>query len=220
MTRHPAGLPQQIASPGMYADFSRLHAGHAATSRPTRITCPRSRKSSLALSSHYALSKKARPPRPRLQPFRDARFPPEWRAHSALNFPNAIRYRHGTPPPVPAAAHRARRSHHLLFLQGRYGRTMARCRTSPCCWPRRQNATVPVLMIDWDMEAPGLHHYFGQHEAAPRRAGVFRSLPRAAQACSSAAPSRRRRARWRARCSTRSTGSRTWCGSTRAARCT
>ncbi|HBI67829.1 MAG TPA: tetratricopeptide repeat-containing protein, partial [Massilia sp.] len=23
-----------------------------------------------------------------------------------------------------------------------------------------QNATVPVLMIDWDTEAPGLHHYF------------------------------------------------------------
>jgi tetratricopeptide (TPR) repeat protein len=25
----------------------------------------------------------------------------------------------------------------------------------------RQNATVPVLMIDWDTESPGLHHYFG-----------------------------------------------------------
>ncbi|TFW28588.1 tetratricopeptide repeat protein [Massilia horti] len=24
----------------------------------------------------------------------------------------------------------------------------------------RQNATVPVLMIDWDTESPGLHHYF------------------------------------------------------------
>ncbi len=32
---------------------------------------------------------------------------------------------------------------------------------------RRQNATVPVLMIDWDMEAPGLHHYFEQHEERP-----------------------------------------------------
>jgi eukaryotic-like serine/threonine-protein kinase len=28
----------------------------------------------------------------------------------------------------------------------------------------RQNATVPVLMIDWDTESPGLHHYFDQGE--------------------------------------------------------
>lgn len=27
----------------------------------------------------------------------------------------------------------------------------------------RQNATVPVLMIDWDTESPGLHHYFERH---------------------------------------------------------
>ena len=26
----------------------------------------------------------------------------------------------------------------------------------------RQNATVPVLMIDWDTESPGLHHFFDQ----------------------------------------------------------
>jgi tetratricopeptide (TPR) repeat protein len=31
----------------------------------------------------------------------------------------------------------------------------------------RQNATVPVLMIDWDTEAPGLHHLFGLREARP-----------------------------------------------------
>ncbi|MES2016421.1 MAG: tetratricopeptide repeat protein [Pseudomonadota bacterium] len=29
----------------------------------------------------------------------------------------------------------------------------------------RQNATVPVLMIDWDTESPGLHHHFGRHDA-------------------------------------------------------
>ena len=28
----------------------------------------------------------------------------------------------------------------------------------------RQNATVPVLMIDWDTESPGLHHYFGKRD--------------------------------------------------------
>ncbi len=31
----------------------------------------------------------------------------------------------------------------------------------------RQNATVPVLMIDWDTESPGLHHYFGRREEHP-----------------------------------------------------
>lgn len=31
----------------------------------------------------------------------------------------------------------------------------------------RQNATVPVLMIDWDTESPGLHHLFGQREEKP-----------------------------------------------------
>jgi tetratricopeptide (TPR) repeat protein len=31
----------------------------------------------------------------------------------------------------------------------------------------RQNATVPVLMIDWDTEAPGLHHLFGLRDARP-----------------------------------------------------
>ena len=28
----------------------------------------------------------------------------------------------------------------------------------------RHNATVPVLMIDWDTESPGLHHFFDQRE--------------------------------------------------------
>ena len=28
----------------------------------------------------------------------------------------------------------------------------------------RANATVPVLMIDWDTESPGLHHHFGRHD--------------------------------------------------------
>ncbi len=31
----------------------------------------------------------------------------------------------------------------------------------------RHNATVPVLMIDWDTESPGLHHFFDQHDARP-----------------------------------------------------
>jgi tetratricopeptide (TPR) repeat protein len=46
----------------------------------------------------------------------------------------------------------------------------------------RQNATVPVLMIDWDTESPGLHHYFAsarerqrEERAAHERAGHDRS---------------------------------------------
>ena len=31
----------------------------------------------------------------------------------------------------------------------------------------RHNATVPVLMIDWDTESPGLHHFFDRHEEQP-----------------------------------------------------
>jgi tetratricopeptide (TPR) repeat protein len=31
----------------------------------------------------------------------------------------------------------------------------------------RDNATVPVLMIDWDTESPGLHHHFGCHGEHP-----------------------------------------------------
>jgi tetratricopeptide (TPR) repeat protein len=36
---------------------------------------------------------------------------------------------------------------------------------------RRQNATTPVLMIDWDLEAPGLHHYF--EHAPEHKPGVL-----------------------------------------------
>ncbi len=31
----------------------------------------------------------------------------------------------------------------------------------------RNNATVPVLMIDWDTESPGLHHHFGRRDERP-----------------------------------------------------
>jgi tetratricopeptide (TPR) repeat protein len=44
-----------------------------------------------------------------------------------------------------------------------------------------QNATVPVLMIDWDLEAPGLHHFFGC--AADQRATPRPGLLEYFQAC-------------------------------------
>lgn len=39
----------------------------------------------------------------------------------------------------------------------------------------RQNATVPVLMIDWDTEAPGLHHLFGLRDNHPGLLEYFAS---------------------------------------------
>ncbi|MES2128767.1 MAG: tetratricopeptide repeat protein [Pseudomonadota bacterium] len=37
----------------------------------------------------------------------------------------------------------------------------------------RQRASVPVLMIDWDLEAPGLHQQFDEHDCASEHGGVL-----------------------------------------------
>ncbi|MET0320725.1 MAG: tetratricopeptide repeat protein [Duganella sp.] len=50
--------------------------------------------------------------------------------------------------------------------KGGTGRTMALSNLAVLV-ARQQNSTTPVLMIDWDMEAPGLHHYFDLHEERP-----------------------------------------------------
>ncbi|OBV36773.1 tetratricopeptide repeat protein [Janthinobacterium psychrotolerans] len=50
--------------------------------------------------------------------------------------------------------------------KGGTGRTMALSNIAVLL-ARRDNASVPVLMLDWDMEAPGLHHYFDQHQECP-----------------------------------------------------
>ncbi|GJI94535.1 hypothetical protein RugamoR57_12530 [Duganella caerulea] len=50
--------------------------------------------------------------------------------------------------------------------KGGTGRTMALSNIAVLL-ARQQNATTPVLMIDWDLEAPGLHHYFDHHEDKP-----------------------------------------------------
>ena len=47
--------------------------------------------------------------------------------------------------------------------KGGTGRTMALSNIAVLL-ARQQNATAPVLMIDWDMEAPGLHHYFAHQQ--------------------------------------------------------
>jgi tetratricopeptide (TPR) repeat protein/cellulose biosynthesis protein BcsQ len=46
--------------------------------------------------------------------------------------------------------------------KGGTGRTMALSNIAVLL-ARRHDATEPVLMIDWDLEAPGLHHYFDHH---------------------------------------------------------
>lgn len=43
--------------------------------------------------------------------------------------------------------------------KGGTGRTMALANTA-CLLARRQASDKGVLMVDWDLEAPGLHHYF------------------------------------------------------------
>ena len=50
--------------------------------------------------------------------------------------------------------------------KGGTGRTMALSNLA-LLLARRQNATVPILMIDWDLEAPGLHHYFDVRDEGP-----------------------------------------------------
>jgi tetratricopeptide (TPR) repeat protein/cellulose biosynthesis protein BcsQ len=47
--------------------------------------------------------------------------------------------------------------------KGGTGRTMALSNIAVLL-ARQHNATAPVLMIDWDLEAPGLHHYFEQQQ--------------------------------------------------------
>ncbi|WP_343732449.1 tetratricopeptide repeat protein [Duganella sp.] len=51
--------------------------------------------------------------------------------------------------------------------KGGTGRTMALSNIAVLL-ARLQNATTPVLMIDWDLEAPGLHHYFADQQQEPR----------------------------------------------------
>ncbi|MTV38010.1 KGGVGR-motif variant AAA ATPase [Duganella radicis] len=51
--------------------------------------------------------------------------------------------------------------------KGGAGRTMALSNIAVLL-ARQQNATTPVLMIDWDLEAPGLHHYFPESHQESR----------------------------------------------------
>jgi len=50
--------------------------------------------------------------------------------------------------------------------KGGTGRTMSLSNIA-LLLARHQNATTPILMIDWDLEAPGLHHYFDCQQEGP-----------------------------------------------------
>ncbi|MFA9216204.1 MAG: KGGVGR-motif variant AAA ATPase [Sphingomonadaceae bacterium] len=50
--------------------------------------------------------------------------------------------------------------------KGGTGRTMALSNIAVLL-ARHHNATTPILMIDWDLEAPGLHHYFQRQQDTP-----------------------------------------------------
>ena len=69
--------------------------------------------------------------------------------------------------------------------KGGTGRTMALSNIAVML-ARRQNATVPILMIDWDLEAPGLHRYFGKQLFSAFRGSEqeLRGYPAAARRCS------------------------------------
>lgn len=61
-----------------------------------------------------------------------------------------------TLPPIPAPGEVTT----FYSFEGGTARSVALSNTAVLL-AGRQNATVPVLMIDWDTESPGLHHYFG-----------------------------------------------------------
>lgn len=56
--------------------------------------------------------------------------------------------------------------------KGGTGRTMALSNIAVLL-ARQRNATAPVLMIDWDLEAPGLHHYFEHPHEHEHKPGVL-----------------------------------------------
>lgn len=136
------------------------------------------------------------------------------------------------PTPLPAAFERPGEVVTFYSYKGGTGRTMALSNIAVLL-ARRENASVPVLMLDWDMEAPGLHHYFEQHEERPgvleffeacrqqlERISLETAGGRAGGQARGAKMEDARMRRWPSACSTPSTGSSTWCASTRAARCT
>ena len=86
MTRHPAGLPPQIAGPGFYLDFSRYTlASGDLKSNPDFI--PDIEKIVQRIVEHYHLVKQWAPPGHDSSTFALPDVPQEWRAFSLPHFP-------------------------------------------------------------------------------------------------------------------------------------
>ncbi|MBY0556742.1 MAG: toll/interleukin-1 receptor domain-containing protein [Burkholderiaceae bacterium] len=86
MTRHPVGLPPQIAGPGMYVDFSRYTlASSAFKSNPEFL--PDIEKIVLRIAEHYHCLKRYMPPEHDCSQFVLPEIPPEWRVIPPPNFP-------------------------------------------------------------------------------------------------------------------------------------
>lgn len=86
LTRHPAGLPQQISSPGMYVDFS----GYTLASGDLKANpayLPDIKKIVQRIASHYHLLKRSAPPGHDCGRFVLPDIPPEWRAIPPPHFP-------------------------------------------------------------------------------------------------------------------------------------
>ena len=86
LTRHPSGLPQQIAGPGMYVDFS----GYTLASGDMKANpayLPDIKKIVQRIASHYHLLKRSAPPGHDCGRFVLPDMPPEWRAIPPPHFP-------------------------------------------------------------------------------------------------------------------------------------
>ncbi len=86
MTRHPAGLPQQITDAGMYLDFS----GYTLASGDLKANpdyLPAIQKIVERIASHYHLLKSATPPDHDCSRFVMPDIPPKWRIVPPPHFP-------------------------------------------------------------------------------------------------------------------------------------
>jgi hypothetical protein len=164
MTQHPDSLPPQVSESSFYVDFSRftmatadlksnpgLPAGHRQDGQADRHPLPVPEK------MHAAGA--------RLQPIRASRCPTTVARAAGTHLPQKMRILMETNRIAAGPARPGRPGDDVLLLRWR---PCAACALAHAAWllAGREQARTPVLMIDWDLEAPGLHHYFGRAAAA------------------------------------------------------
>ncbi|UUZ47784.1 hypothetical protein LP420_32365 [Massilia sp. B-10] len=165
MTMHPAKLPPQITNSSLYVDFSHFTmATSDLKSNPDFL--PDIKRLSERIVIHYQYQKGTRP----------------W-AMTATNSCSPMSHLNGaicriclsqknrgalmelkriTLPPITAPGEVTT----FYSFESGTARSIALSNTAVLL-AGRDNATVPVLMIDWDTESPGLHHHFGRQDARP-----------------------------------------------------